>query len=435
MVTPTIQQQAPGATSRTKTSQGRSAPSNDDREDRPIGDAFGALLAISRGTIGEQIKSDGNRATAQMFDAKGKEVGGDRMSQLNKEYRSAVDDKSDRLKEARTGVDARGQTALVEAEGADRGRANERGLKTKGDPPKAQDHFAQLRSVGPRNEGTTAARSPGNEAAQVDTETQSRSSGSKFTIDAPPPVETARAVSGSIGANAIAATGSSTATSVAEAVGELMGASRVGESQGARASASSQGAADQRASSNDRQTQTAARAKEQPAPKSASESKLVRENNRVRFDKLVGSMRLRMGEHRSTAQMRLNPPELGSIRIDVRLVGDRLVVAVQAETDAAREVLSQRAEGLKATLREHGVLVDAFEVVTNTSDSSSNETFVGGDAGGAKQFNGGEMRASSSPVSRVAQGGVLEDYDGSEVAGIAASAPTVAGETRLDIRI
>jgi flagellar hook-length control protein FliK len=432
MVTPAIQQQATSTAPKSTVTPGNRTQVGDDREDRPISDGFGALLAITRGTIDEQIKSNGDRATGQMFDAKGEEAGGDRVSQLNKEYRSAIGTKSDQLADARTGVDARNEAILSEAQRADGDRQIDGNSKADAGVAKAQDYFASLRTVGSRNDGAPSSNPPAEGSARFDIEVQSSATGSKPGANAPPPVDSAQGVGVTAGASAVAAT-TPTAPSVAEEVGQLLGASRIGEAQGARAASAPQAVADQRASSNDRQTQTSARAK-QPET-SANESKVVRENTRTPFDKLVGKMRLRMSENRSTAQLRLNPPELGRIRVDVRLVGDRLVVGVQAESEAARELLSQRADSLKATLKEHGIQIDRFEVVSNTNDGSPNPTAVGGDTGGAKQSSRESMQSSSSPASRVTRGGANEEYDGVEAAGTATSVPTVAVDTRLDIRI
>jgi len=438
---PAIQQQTPNTPNtpttapKSQVSPGNRARVGDDREDRPINDAFGALLAITRGTIDEQIKSDGDRAMGQMFEAK-EEAGGDRMSQLDKEYRSAIGAKSDQLADARTGVDVRNEALLSEAQGADSDRQSAGSSEKDVVTTKAQDYFASLRAVGSRNDGAAASNTPAEGSARFDIEVQSSATGLKPGADAPPPVDTAQGVGSTASASVVSATGSglaATASSVAEEVGQLLGASRIGESQGTRAASAPPATVDQRASSNDRQTQTSARAK-QPAS-SANESKVVRENTRTPFDKLVGKMRLRMSENRSTAQLRLNPPELGRIRVDVRLVGDRLVVAVQAESQAARDLLSQRADSLKATLKEHGIQIDRFEVVTNTNGDSPNSTAVGGDTSGAEQSSRESMQSSSSPTSRVMRDGANEEYDGVEAAGTATSEPTVAVDTRLDIRI
>ncbi len=441
MVTPAIQQQAPTTAPRSQVSSGNRAQAGDDREnhdDPGIGDAFDALLAISRGTIDVQIESDADRAANQMFDAKGDEGGGDKASQLNQEYRSSVGDKSDRQSDARTGVNARGDSLISEANAADASHTSNHDSRAKTHDVKVQDHFASLQPVSSRINGASSERSPAEDAARFDIENKMRLTGTKLDAVAPPSIDTARVVGPSAAAVAAAGSvsgagsGSGSGSSVAEEIGQLLGASRIGEVQGARATAAPN-ATDQRASSNDRQAQTSVRPKQ--APSTASESKVVRENDRTPFDKLVGKMRLRMSENRSTAQLRLNPPELGRIRVDVRLAGDRLVVAVQAESESARELLSQRAEGLKATLKEHGIQIDRFEVVTNTSGDSPDTNVVGGDSSGAREFSRESAQSSSSPSARVAQGGANEDHDGLALAGIVNSEPTVAVDTRLDIRI
>jgi hypothetical protein len=84
-----------------------------------------------------------------------------------------------------------------------------------------------------------------------------------------------------------------------------------------------------------------------------------------RFDELVKSLRLQPAGNLSSARLRLQPPELGHLRVDVRVLGDRVRIDVQTETDAARDLLSRRAEQLKTGLENQGIRLERLEVVLN----------------------------------------------------------------------
>jgi flagellar hook-length control protein FliK len=90
-----------------------------------------------------------------------------------------------------------------------------------------------------------------------------------------------------------------------------------------------------------------------------------------RFDELVKSLRMQMGTKQSSARLRLQPPELGHLRVDVKLLGDRVRIDVQTETDAARDLLSRRGEQLKAGLENKGIRLERLEVILNNSALST----------------------------------------------------------------
>ncbi|GAG27273.1 unnamed protein product, partial [marine sediment metagenome] len=41
--------------------------------------------------------------------------------------------------------------------------------------------------------------------------------------------------------------------------------------------------------------------------------------------------------------MRLHPPELGCLRVDLRIVGERIEIDVRTETASARDLIHERA--------------------------------------------------------------------------------------------
>jgi flagellar hook-length control protein FliK len=60
--------------------------------------------------------------------------------------------------------------------------------------------------------------------------------------------------------------------------------------------------------------------------------------------------------------LRLSPPELGSLRLELQVKGDALVARVQAETAAAQAVLLDSLPLLRERLAEQGLRIERFDV-------------------------------------------------------------------------
>jgi len=61
-------------------------------------------------------------------------------------------------------------------------------------------------------------------------------------------------------------------------------------------------------------------------------------------------------------KLRLSPPELGSLRLQVRLVDGALSARIEAETSAARQVISDNLPALRERLAEQNIRVERFDV-------------------------------------------------------------------------
>lgn len=61
-------------------------------------------------------------------------------------------------------------------------------------------------------------------------------------------------------------------------------------------------------------------------------------------------------------RLRLSPPELGSLRLDVRIQDGVLVARLQTETDAARVAIVENLPALRDRLSEQGVRIERFDV-------------------------------------------------------------------------
>lgn len=63
-------------------------------------------------------------------------------------------------------------------------------------------------------------------------------------------------------------------------------------------------------------------------------------------------------------RIRLDPPSLGHLRIEVRMTGDTVRVRLSAETADAQRTLTSQLSELRASLEEHGLRLDRIDITT-----------------------------------------------------------------------
>ncbi|MBP7933860.1 MAG: flagellar hook-length control protein FliK [Phycisphaerae bacterium] len=80
------------------------------------------------------------------------------------------------------------------------------------------------------------------------------------------------------------------------------------------------------------------------------------------IEKLARVLRLQLGTRNSSMSLRLDPPELGNVRIEVRMQDQTLTVKFQVDTQAGHGVLQSRLDTLRQTLEQQGVRVDQVTV-------------------------------------------------------------------------
>jgi flagellar hook-length control protein FliK len=179
------------------------------------------------------------------------------------------------------------------------------------------------------------------------------------------PVAQPRSVSAALPPNTPAPMTSGTtsrSTTVARQVGQFLSASRAEQSGEPKVSANTVPAATappQGRPATARTTPT--ESKPTPAPTRPG-VETAEQTGDTPFARLIRSIRLQVGERTSSARLQLHPPELGRMRVDVRLDGDRIALEVRTETEGARELVAQRAGELKTALAEHGIYVERLDV-------------------------------------------------------------------------
>ncbi|MCO6437988.1 MAG: flagellar hook-length control protein FliK [Phycisphaerae bacterium] len=191
------------------------------------------------------------------------------------------------------------------------------------------------------------------------------------------------------------------------------------------------GAQDARSSSTSRESSASKSTGESDRPGSSSQSKESGEPLRPgAFDDLVRSIRLRTADRFSSARLHLDPPELGRMRVDVRLEGDALQVDVHTETPEARNVVHERINQLRLALAHAGVTVDRIDVNVNPNPATADFSAGGFDSGDVRQ------RESSGEGPRGARSS--DESKGAEVSRSVmetGSSPTNPAWRRIDIRI
>lgn len=121
-----------------------------------------------------------------------------------------------------------------------------------------------------------------------------------------------------------------------------------------------------------------------------------------------------------TVRLRLRPPELGVLRLEVRLEKGNLTAKLEADTQAARNVLLDHLPQLRDRLAEQGIRIDQFDVGLSQQDTGQSQQ---GRTGHAEDQPGGQESGSDKPN----QDDLPDDQNASgEIA-------TVIGQRELDV--
>jgi len=112
------------------------------------------------------------------------------------------------------------------------------------------------------------------------------------------------------------------------------------------------------------------------SPATASSS--AGEVDRVKFLQRVSSAFRAADEQGGQIRLRLSPPELGSMRLELTLRNGLMTAHVQAETDTARNMLLDHLPQLRERLADHNIKIDHFDVeLMNQSKNGTPQNFAG----------------------------------------------------------
>jgi flagellar hook-length control protein FliK len=123
--------------------------------------------------------------------------------------------------------------------------------------------------------------------------------------------------------------------------------------------------------------------------------------DRVRFVQRVARAFQTVGTSGGSVRLRLSPPELGSVRLEVSVKNGVLTARAETETAQARDALIDNLPDLKARLAEQNIQIDKFDVdlFDASGGGTSNQSQSGGD--NSPGFTPAGARLANSSTSNV----------------------------------
>lgn len=109
----------------------------------------------------------------------------------------------------------------------------------------------------------------------------------------------------------------------------------------------------------------------QAGPKQMESNEATSQIDRLRLIQRVARSFSRLGSESGSVQLRLHPPELGTLSMRVRLEGRKLSASLIAESSTARDVILESLPQLRTRLAEQGYEVSQFSVDIADSDSGT----------------------------------------------------------------
>lgn len=240
------------------------------------------------------------------------------------------------------------------------------------------------------------------------------------------------ASSSQVAASRSVSSGKAQSSQIAQQIGQVLSSTRTGEVESARAVQTSSPTDDakwqtsNRKASSDTLTKTAQEMKFTDPLDKQSES-----TTRTQFEQLVRSIRMRTGLWQSSVKMRLDPPSLGKINVDVRLIGKKLQIEIRTETSEAAERLLQQAIKLKSALEQQGIYIERFNVSVNDAQHQSDRE---SDSQSSSTTTSQNHESSNTQLHENASTNIDESTDSLEVETSEMELSTVA-ERRIDIKV
>jgi len=112
------------------------------------------------------------------------------------------------------------------------------------------------------------------------------------------------------------------------------------------------------------------------------------------FNELARIVRSNIGQRHSNLVLRLDPPELGSIRIDMRMHDQTLTLRIEAQTPAGQEALQARLTDLRGALEQHGIQLNRVDVELRAPAPPGNNQDANDPNSGSLPWNEGETNGS-----------------------------------------
>ena len=128
----------------------------------------------------------------------------------------------------------------------------------------------------------------------------------------------------------------------------------------------------------------------------------ISQADRVRFVERVEQAFHSAGDSGGTVRLRLSPPELGSMRLQITVRNGAMTARAETETPAARNLLLDNLPLLRERLAQHDVKVQHFDV--NLMDQSSGDA-SGQTSSSLNYYQGPSSNKPSAPADVESGGG------------------------------
>ncbi len=308
--------------------------------------AFGVLLDAARSSAQSRTLQETRSSPSQMFEPAQTDAKDRRLDELKESEPKPQEEPSSSTKETTERV-------IRELGPFSRRTAQEPPVSASGGP-----QASMARPPAPPA-SSEPGRPPAPTAAQTEIatrETPSTISADRASTPAALMPPTSNSSLPAVAPSSTAASPDSTVPNVAREIGRVLTSTR-----GAEPSLSYAPATAGRATGSEKTTPAGAPPREdspEPTPTPQSEN----DKEVSPFERIVRSLRLQVGERVSSARLRLHPPQLGEIHVDVRIKADQIEIEVKTQTQAAREIVEQRAHDLKTALQQAGLSVRRFDV-------------------------------------------------------------------------
>ncbi len=93
------------------------------------------------------------------------------------------------------------------------------------------------------------------------------------------------------------------------------------------------------------------------------------------LNRALNIIRSNVGLRQSRLTVHLNPPDLGRMRIDIKLVDSNLRVNIVTETIQARHILADRLDTLRTALERQNINIVRFDIATRQHTNNLNQSF------------------------------------------------------------
>lgn len=96
-------------------------------------------------------------------------------------------------------------------------------------------------------------------------------------------------------------------------------------------------------------------------------------NSDANVERILRFVRTRIGKGHSVATLRLDPPELGTVRLRMELRDSDLSLSIDTQSDAARRLLTEHLDALRRNLEASGIHLDRVDISVPTATNDTHD--------------------------------------------------------------